>query len=109
MAPKAAGSCLLFALLLGMQRAPAEELIVGASLPLSGPLASFGAFQRWGYERAVAEINRAGGVSVSRTRRPVRLLIRDDRSDANVGSSNIETLLSREGAQALLGRARLRS
>lgn len=103
MAPKAAGSCLLFALLLGMQRAPAEELIVGASLPLSGPLASFGAFQRWGYERAVAEINRAGGVSVSRTRRPVRLLIRDDRSDANVGSSNIETLLSREGAPALLG------
>ncbi len=82
---------------------PAEEIVVGASLPLSGPLASFGAFQKWGYERAVAEANRAGGVAVGGQRRPVRLVIRDDRTDANLSAGNIETLISRDHAVALLG------
>jgi branched-chain amino acid transport system substrate-binding protein len=96
-------SCLLVVALLGVRGALADEVIIGASLPLSGPLASFGAFQRWGYERAVAEVNRTGGVLLSGTHRAVRLLIRDDRSDANVVSSNTETLLSRDHAQVLLG------
>jgi branched-chain amino acid transport system substrate-binding protein len=83
--------------------AAADELVIGASLPLSGALASFGAFQRWGYERAVAEANKAGGIVVGGSHATVRLVVRDDRTDANVSASNIETLISRDHATALLG------
>ncbi len=83
--------------------AHADELVIGASLPLSGALASFGAFQQWGYQRAVAEINQAGGVRVDGKSQQLRLVIRDDKTDANVSASNIETLISREHAVALLG------
>ena len=81
----------------------AGEIVIGASLPLSGPLAGFGAFQRWGYERAVAEVNQAGGIAMGGQRTRVRLEIRDDKTDANVGAGNIETLISRDHAVALLG------
>jgi branched-chain amino acid transport system substrate-binding protein len=103
MSLRAAISFLWVIALLGARSAPADDLVIGASVPLSGPLASFGAFQRWGYERAVAEVNRNGGITLAGARHTVRLLIRDDRSDANVVSSNIETLLSREHASFLLG------
>jgi branched-chain amino acid transport system substrate-binding protein len=83
--------------------ARADEIVIGASLPLSGALASFGAFQRWGYERAVAETNKAGGIAIGGKRQTIRLVVRDDKTDANVSASNIETLLSRDHAAALLG------
>ena len=60
--------------------ASADEIVIGASLPLSGQLASFGAFQRWGYEHAIAEANHAGGIAIGGKRLPVRLVVRDDRS-----------------------------
>ena len=49
---------------LGMGSAFADEIVIGASLPLSGPLAGFGSFQQWGYKRAVDEVNKAGGITV---------------------------------------------
>ncbi len=94
------------ALLFALFTAPvglADEIVIGASLPLSGALASFGAFQRWGYERAVAEANSAGGIAIGGKRLPVRIVIRDDKTDANVSAGNVETLISREKAVALLG------
>ena len=30
-----------------------SEIVIGATIPLSGALASFGSFQKWGYEHAV--------------------------------------------------------
>lgn len=80
-----------------------EEVVIGASLPLSGPLAGFGNYQRWGYETAVADVNRAGGLNLGGRNLKVRLVIRDDKTDPNVVASNTETLLSRDGAVALLG------
>jgi branched-chain amino acid transport system substrate-binding protein len=49
---------------LGTGSALADDIVIGASLPLSGPLASFGSFQQWGYKRAVDEVNKAGGITV---------------------------------------------
>ena len=49
----------LVATLLPAIVARADDVVIGASLPLSGALASFGSFQRWGYERAVAEANKS--------------------------------------------------
>src|SRR5258706_2263829 len=81
----------------------ADDVIVGASLPLSGALASFGSFQRWGYERALAEANKSGGVTIAGKRQTLRLVVRDDKTDANISASNVETLISRDHAVALLG------
>jgi branched-chain amino acid transport system substrate-binding protein len=83
--------------------AAGSEIVIGASIPLSGPLASFGSFQKWGYEHAVAEANAAGGIRVDGTQRKVKLLLRDDKTDANVVASNIDSLISADRATALLG------
>lgn len=80
-----------------------SEIVIGATIPLSGALASFGSFQKWGYEHAVAEVNAAGGISIDGVPRQVRLIIRDDKTDANVASSNVDTLISGDHANALLG------
>ena len=80
-----------------------DEIAIGASIPLSGPLAGFGSFQKWGYSHAVAEVNKAGGIDIGGKKLPVRLIIRDDRTDPNVTASNIDTLISRDHVVALLG------
>lgn len=83
--------------------AQADEIVIGASLPLSGPLAGFGSFQQWGYKRAVDEVNRAGGIAIGGQKQLVRLIIRDDKTDPNVTASNTETLISRDKVVAMLG------
>src|SRR5450432_2270573 len=83
--------------------ASAEEIVIGASLPLSGPLAGFGSFQQWGYKRAVDEVNKAGGISIGGTKQMVKLIIRDDKTDPNATASNTETLISRDHVVAMLG------
>lgn len=88
---------------LGMGSALADDIVIGASLPLSGPLAGFGSFQQWGYKRAVDEVNKAGGITVDGQKRAVKLIIRDDKTDPNVTASNTETLISREHVSAMLG------
>src|ERR1700743_1716895 len=83
--------------------AAADEIVIGASLPLSGPLAGFGSFQQWGYKRAVDEVNKAGGIAVSGTKKMVKLIIRDDKTDPTAAASNTETLISRDHVVAMLG------
>ena len=83
--------------------AQADEIVIGASLPLSGPLAGFGSFQQWGYKRAVDEVNKAGGIAIGGQKQMVRLVIRDDKTDPNVTASNTETLISRDKVTAMLG------
>ena len=80
-----------------------DEIVIGASIPLSGPLAGFGLYQKWGYETAVKDVNKAGGLAVDGRKLPVRLVIRDDKTDPNVTASNTESLLSRDKAVAMLG------
>lgn len=81
----------------------ADEIVIGASVPLSGPLAGFGFYEQWGYKRAVDEVNRAGGITIDGKKLKVKLIIRDDRTDPNVTASNTETLIGRDGAIAMLG------
>jgi branched-chain amino acid transport system substrate-binding protein len=81
----------------------ADEIVIGASLPLSGPLAGFGNYQKWGYETAINDMNKAGGVSVAGKKMQVKLVIRDDKTDPSVVASNTETLISRDKVVAMLG------
>lgn len=112
LAPLAAAACMMAACLMvacqpktadAPGNATGSTVVIGATIPLSGALAGFGSFQKWGYEHAVAEINAGGGVRIDGTLRKVRLIIRDDRTDANVAASNIDTLVSSDHADALLG------
>lgn len=80
-----------------------DEVVIGASLPLSGPLAGFGLYQKWGYETAVRDVNKAGGILVDGRKLPVRLVIRDDKTDPNAAAGNTETLISRDKVTAMLG------
>ncbi len=80
-----------------------SEIVVGASIPLSGPLAGFGSFQRWGYQHAVDVVNQAGGVRVGDAKRKVRLVLLDDKTDPNTTSANTDTLITRNRVTALLG------
>lgn len=81
----------------------ADEIVIGASLPLSGPLAGFGNYQKWGYETAVNDVNKAGGINIGGKKMPVKLVIRDDKTDPSVVASNTETLISRDNAVVMLG------
>lgn len=98
----AASAAMVLALCAHEARA-ADEIVIGTSIPLSGPLAGFGSFQKWGYNHAVEEVNKAGGIAVGGKKYQIKLVIRDDKTDPNVSSGNIETLISRDHAVALLG------
>ena len=90
-------------IVLGLGGARADDIAIGASLPLSGALAGFGSFQQWGYKRAVDEVNKAGGISIGGKKLMVKLIIRDDKTDPNATASNTETLISRDHVVAMLG------
>lgn len=98
----AAGAAMALALV-AQQANAADEIVIGASIPLSGPLAGFGSFEKWGYNHAIEEVNKAGGITVDGKKMQVKLILRDDKTDPNVTSGNIETLISRDHAVALLG------
>jgi branched-chain amino acid transport system substrate-binding protein len=80
-----------------------EEITVGTSLPLTGPLGPIGPILRTGYEQAVSEINAAGGVQVGDAKRRVKLVVLDNKSDPNVATQQARTLVNKDGAAALLG------
>src|SRR5882724_2030156 len=102
--PSLAAAVLASAILaFGISAAAADDIVIGASLPLSGPLAGFGSFQQWGYKRAVDQVNKAGGIAINGAKQQVKLIIRDDKTDPNATASNTETLISRDRVTAMLG------
>lgn len=80
-----------------------EPIRIGATIPLSGVLAGFGSFLKWGYEHAVEEVNAAGGIEIDGVKRPVELTLVDDKSDPNEVTAQTKTLISSTGVDALLG------
>jgi branched-chain amino acid transport system substrate-binding protein len=100
---KGLAAALIASTTLSLGSAVADEIVIGASLPLSGPLAGFGSFQQWGYKRAVDEVNKAGGIAIDGEKEMVKLIIRDDKTDPNATASNTETLISRDHVTAMLG------
>jgi len=68
---------------------------------VTGELAPFGIAQQRGVERALAEVDGRGGLEVAGERRPVRLLVRDTRSQPDVAGQ--EALVLVRGPFDLLG------
>lgn len=78
---------------------------VGAVVPLTGRYAAGGAQVKAGYEFAVEDINRAGGVMVPEFNRklPLALVLQDDESDATKTVARLETLFASDRVTAYLG------
>lgn len=100
-----AGLALTTALGLGgmaMANAGENEIVIGAPISLTGPLAGDGKEQKWAYEQAVADINAAGGLNVGGKKLPVRLIVADDESSEGKVASALENLIKVQDVDVLL-------
>jgi branched-chain amino acid transport system substrate-binding protein len=78
---------------------------IGAVVPLTGPFAGGGGQVKAGYELAVEDINKEGGIFVKayNAKIPVHLTLLDDESDPTKTVSHLETLYSDQNVVAYLG------
>ncbi len=74
------------------------EIKIGVNAPLTGMFAGFGEGGVFGEQAAVDDLNKQGGIMVKEfgKKLPVRLVIRDNESDANKSGSLEEDLILRE-------------
>lgn len=82
-----------------------STIIIGTSLPLTGPLQAFGTSLKLGYQQAIDEVNASGGLKVGGAKKKVVLQIQDNASDGNKASTQVKDLVLKKGAVALLGPA----
>lgn len=82
-----------------------EQVIIGASLPLTGSLQAFGTTLEMGYRQAIDEANDAGGVEIDGEKRTIELVVQDNASDGDKASEQARSLVLDDGAVALLGPA----
>jgi branched-chain amino acid transport system substrate-binding protein len=87
----------------GGTTAAAADIVIGADASMSGPLAGFGAYEKWAFDTVIADMNAKGGVTVDGVQHKVTGVLLDDKSDPNVAASNIDTLVTKNKAVALLG------
>jgi branched-chain amino acid transport system substrate-binding protein len=87
----------------GSATASSGPIVIGASIPLTGPLAGFGYFEKWGYQHAVSLVNNAGGIKIDGTKRKVKLIILDDQTNPNTTVNNVQQLITQDHVDALLG------
>ena len=78
------------------------ELNIGAVITLTGGGAMGGAEQKWAYDKAVADINAAGGVDVGGKKMELRLTYVDDKSDSVEAAAAVEKLVKVEGLKIIL-------
>ena len=82
-----------------------QTLLLGATLPITGPLSTFGTVLQLGYSRAIDEVNASGGIDIKGTRYKVQLTFLDNKSDPNTASQQARTLFLKNSVVALLGSA----
>jgi branched-chain amino acid transport system substrate-binding protein len=79
-----------------------DEILIGATLPLTGEEADAGGYFKEGYELAFKEIEQEGGLQLGDKKVPVRLKLLDDTSNPSTAVNLAERLVE-DGAHALLG------
>jgi branched-chain amino acid transport system substrate-binding protein len=80
-----------------------QRIAIGATLPLTGAEARIGGFFKEGYELAVEEVNRGGGVEVGGRKLQVQLTLLDDTSTQATAVSLAERLVNVDKVDLLLG------
>ncbi len=83
--------------------APAPDILLGASVQLTGPVANTGRYYRDAYQMAVEQINTAGGVKIGGETRKLALKIYDNQSDVNLSVRQYTQLVTQDKANLLLG------
>jgi branched-chain amino acid transport system substrate-binding protein len=79
------------------------EILIGATLPLTGAEARIGGFFKEGYDLAFDEVSKRGGLQVGAVRRPVKLQLYDDTTNQATAVSLADKLINSDHAQFLLG------
>lgn len=82
-----------------------KEILIGTNLPMTGILAMVGIEQKWAYEQAVADVNKAGGIFVKEYKKklPVKLIVADDESDPGKAAAVVERMIKMNKVDLLLG------
>jgi branched-chain amino acid transport system substrate-binding protein len=80
-----------------------QTIVIGTTLPLSGPLAAVGVVLKAAYQAAVDDANATGEVKVNGTPVKINLVVLDNASDPTTASSQATTLFLQDNAVALLG------
>ncbi|MBT3537028.1 ABC transporter substrate-binding protein [Candidatus Woesearchaeota archaeon] len=75
-----------------------EDIEIGFSLPLTGPVALYGEWALQGAQMAVDDINRAGGIN----NRLVRLIVEDDKCSPTEGTKTVSKLLDVDGLDKII-------
>jgi branched-chain amino acid transport system substrate-binding protein len=83
--------------------ASAQEVVLGASVQLTGPVANTGRYYRDAYQLAVDKINAAGGAKIGGQSRKLGLKIYDNQSDVNLSVRQYTQLVSQDKVNLLLG------
>lgn len=88
----------------GTAFAAGDEIVIGAPISLTGPLAGDGKEQEWAYKQAVDDINKAGGIMIKEAGKklPVRLVVADDESSEGKVASALENLIKVQNVDILL-------
>jgi len=100
---RASGAALAFAVALSAAPAFAEDIVLGASVQLTGPVANTGRYYKDAYEFVIDKINADGGVKVGNEKRKLVLKIYDNQSDVNLSVRQYTQLISQDKVNLLLG------
>jgi len=79
-----------------------EEILIGSSISLTGPMAAFGEGVLFGRRKAIEDINNQGGVSIGGRKMFIRDIVYDDGSDPAKAASNASQLILSDGVVALV-------
>ncbi|HWV40885.1 amino acid ABC transporter substrate-binding protein [Pseudorhodoplanes sp.] len=100
---RAAGAVLALAVAQAGTPASAQDIVLGASVQLTGPVANTGRYYKDAYEFTIDKINAAGGVKVGNEKRKLALKIYDNQSDVNLSVRQYTQLVSQDKVNLLLG------
>lgn len=87
----------------GGESASGEVIKIGAALPMTGPLASFGPSIELGYQTLVDDVNAEGGIEIDGVAHQVELVVRDSESDSTTAAEATRSLVLDDGVVGLLG------
>jgi branched-chain amino acid transport system substrate-binding protein len=80
-----------------------SEVLIGSTLPLTGGEARLGGFYKEGYDLAVDEVNKAGGIDVGGKKLPVKLTLLDDTTNQATAVSLADKLINSDKVDFFLG------
>ena len=81
----------------------AQEIVLGASVQLTGPVANTGRYYRDAYQLAIEKINAAGGAKIGGQSRKLSLKLYDNQSDVNLSVRQYTQLVTQDKVNLLLG------